>query len=146
MGDAYIYKYLDKPDGTQVIGQSYVDLELSAWDPPESGWENTYVYINVQPTNWIDSQELAGMVRVRILRADGDETAHEDWPVVRRLNPDGSLRLPGGTLDEDGRTLRHLVYWEAGDGGKTRVQVKCEGGLTKATLHTRYTKKALVLK
>lgn len=146
MGDAYIYDYLDKPSGTQVIGQSYVDLDLSAWDPPKSGWENTYVYINVEPTNWIDSQELAGMIRLRIVRSDGDATAHEDWPVVRRLNPDGSLRLPGGTLDEDGRTLRHLTYWEAGDGGKTRVQVKCEGGLTKATLHTRYTKKALVLK
>jgi murein DD-endopeptidase MepM/ murein hydrolase activator NlpD len=143
----YKYKYLGKPEGTQVIGQSYVDLDLSFYDPSVEGWENSLVYINVQPTNWIDSKEIAGMIRIRMLRIDegNDETAHEDWPIVRRLKEDGTLKLPGGTLDEDGRTLRRLVYWELADGGKTKFQVKCEGGLTKATLHTRYTKKAIVL-
>lgn len=129
----YIYDYLDKPSGNQTIGTGYVDLQQSSWDPPEDGWEHTYVYCNIQPTKWKEGQTI-GCLRLRIVRADGDTTAHEDWVIAAQA------------LDEDGRTLRHMLYWEAGDGNKTRVQLKCEGGLVECVLRTRYTKKAVVLK
>ena len=126
------YDYLDKPGGVQTIGTGYEDLQQSSWDPPDEGWEHTYVYCNIEPTRWKDGA-TAGMVRIRIIRADGDTTGHHDWVIDKQA------------LDEDGRTLRHMVYWEAGDGKKTRVSVKCEGGLLEADLHTRYTKKALLV-
>lgn len=133
MSDAYVYKYLGKPGGVQTVGTSYEDLDQSAYDPSVSGWESTYVYCNIEPTRWADGATI-GALRLRIIRADGDTTAHEDWIIAKQA------------LDEDGRTLRHMLYWEAGDGQKTRVSIKCEGGLLEAKLHTRYTKKAIVLK
>ena len=133
MGDHYEYDYLEKPGGTQSIGTSYEELEQSAYDPANSGWETTYVYSNLPPTSWRDGHDI-GCIRVRIIRADGDETGHDDWVIAKQA------------LDENGRTLRHLLYWEAGDGKPTHVELKCEGGLLGATLHTRYTKKAIVLK
>lgn len=128
----YDYDYLGKPGGTQTIGTGYEDLDDSHYDPAHTGWENTYVYLNIRPTRW-KSGATIGAVRLRIIRADGDATAHHDFVVAQ------------AALDEDGATLRHMLYWEAGDGGKTRVQVKCEGGLTECVLGTRYTKKAIVL-
>lgn len=129
---AYVYDYLEKPSGNQTIGTGYVDLQQSSWDPPKDGWEHTYVYCNIQPTRWLEGATI-GMLRLRIVRADGDTTGHEDWVIAK------------GALDEDGRTLRHMLYWEAGDGKKTRVQLKCEGGLVECVLRTRYTKKGVIL-
>lgn len=127
----YDYDYLGKPSGTQLIGQSYEKLEQSDYDPPHSGWENTLIYLNITPTRWLDGWSI-GAVRVRIVRADGDATGYEDMVIA-----EDAL--------EDGSTLRTYTYWEQGDGKKTHVEVRCQGGLAEAELGTRYTKKAVVL-
>jgi len=127
----YDYDYLDKPSGTLTIGRSYTKLDNSTWDPPHAGWENTYVYLNIDPT--FQSGKTHGAIRFRMIRADGDETAHIDIPI------------DVDDLDDNGRYLTHVVYWEQGDGKKTHVELKCQGGLASASLGTRYTKKAVVL-
>lgn len=126
----YDYDYLEKPGGTLTVGTSYKKLDNSEWDPPHSGWENTYVYLNIKPTKWDGD---IGALRMRIVRADGDTTGHEDLIIARVA------------LDNDGKTLRHVSYWEAGDGKKTHVELECIGGLLEVQIGTRYTKKCVVL-
>jgi len=127
----YDYDYLDKPSGTLEVGRSYVKLDQSTWDPPRSGWEHTYVYLNIAPT--FQSGKAYGALRLRIVRADGDTTGHQD------------ILIAQGMLDDDGRTLHHVLYWEAGDGKKTHIELKCQGGLQSARIGTRYVKKAVVV-
>lgn len=127
----YEYDYLGKPGGTLTVGTSYKDLDQSSWDPPYDGWENTLVYLNIKPTRWASGQGI-GAVRVRIVRADGDATGYEDLIIARDAL-------------EDGTTLRTYTYWELGDGTKTHVELRCQGGLLEASIGTRYTKKAVVL-
>lgn len=127
----YTYDYLGKPDGTQSIGTSYETLDDSAYDPSKSGWENTLVYLNIKPTKWAEGARI-GAVRIRIMReADDDATAYEDLVIAQDAL-------------EDGSTLRTYTYWEKGDGQRTHVELRCQGGLLAADVGTRYTKKALV--
>ena len=128
---SYTYDYLGKPDGVQSIGTAYEKLDQSTWDAPKSGWENTLVYLNIKPTKWAEGKTI-GAVRVRIMReADDDATAYHDLVVAK------------DTLEE-GTTLQTYTYWEKGDGQKTHVEVRCQGGLLAADVGTRYTKRCVV--
>ena len=125
------YKYLGKPAGTLTVGTTYTKLDDSTYDPPRSGWENTLIYLNIRPTRWQPGATI-GAVRVRIIRADGDATGYEDFVIA-------------APALEDGTTLRTYTYWELGDGQKTHVELRCQGGLETADIGTRYVKKAIVV-
>lgn len=130
--DVLDYDYLDKPDGTFTITREYKTLDKSEWNPPRGGWENTQVYLNIDPT--FKSGKTHGAIRVRLMREDGDDTGHEDIPIDI------------DDLDDNGRTLRRWNYWELGEkGASTKVQVECIGGLESCSVGTRYTKKAVVV-
>jgi hypothetical protein len=128
----YDYDYLEKPGGTFTVTRDYKTLDQSTWDPPRSGWENSYVYLNIKPS--FQSGKTVGAIRVRLVREDGDTTGHHD------------LIIHKDALDSEGKTLRHWMYWEAGSGSTTtKVQLLCIGGLASAAISTRYTKKAVVV-
>lgn len=128
----YDYAYLGKPEGTFTVTRSYKTLDQSTWEPPRSGWENTYVYLNIKPK--FASGKTAGAIRVMLLREDNDSTGHQDFVILK------------DALDSEGKTLRHWTYWEAGEkGGSTKIQLLCIGGLESAEISTRYTKKAVVV-
>lgn len=130
--DILDYKYLGKPSGVLVLTRAYKSLDLSYWDPPRTGWENTQCYLNIDPT--FAEGKTHGAIRVRLVREDGDDTGHDDIPI------------DVDDLDDDGRTLRRWLYWEQGQrGASSKVQLKCIGGMASATLYTRYTKKATVV-
>ena len=133
MSDNYDYKYLGKPTGTFTVKRGdYVTLDMSSWKPPRSGWEHTYVYLNIKPM--FNSGKSAGAIRCRIMREDGDTTGHVDIVIHK------------DALDSDGRMLFHWNYWEAGEKGvATKVQLLAIGELASATISTRYTKKAVVV-
>lgn len=114
------YKYLGKPDGTQRVGTKYTQLQQSRWDPPRKGLEHTLVYLN------IGAVKGAGKLRLRIVRANGDDTGYMEWKV-------------------DGPRLLTYTYFELGDGNPTHVELRCLDGLQEVTLGTRYTKKAVVI-
>lgn len=125
------YDFLDKPGGTLTVGTSYIDLDMSKWDSPFAGWENTLVYLNITPT--FASGKVAGAVRVRLMREDGDSHA-----------PD-SIVIHKEALDENGVHTAQYFTFEASEKGKwTKIQLKCEGGISKAVIGTRYTTKALL--
>lgn len=130
--DIVDYDYLDKPGGTFTVTRDYKTLDQSEWTPPRSGWENTFVYLNIKPT--FKEGKYIGAIRVRLYREDGDTSGHEDILIAK------------DALDSDGRTLRHWLYWEKGvEGASTKIQLVCIGGLTSAEISTRYTKKAVVI-
>jgi hypothetical protein len=132
VSDNYDYKYLGKPSGVLTVGREYKTLDQSSWTPPRSGWENTYVYLNIKPK--FKSGATVGAIRVRVYREDGDTTGHHD------------LLIHKDALDSDGRTLRHWAYWEAGEkGADTKVQLLCLGGLESVEISTRYSKKCVVV-
>lgn len=132
MSDNYDYDYLEKPSGTFTVTRDYKTLDNSTWNPPRSGWENTYVYLNIKPT--FKSGKYFGAIRVRVYREDGDTTGHHDLIIAK------------DSLDSEGKTLRHWTYWEAGGkGDSTKIQLQCIGGLESAVISTRYTKKAVVV-
>lgn len=128
----YDYKYLGKPGGTLKVGRSYTRLDQSRWDPPRPGWESTLVYLNIEPT--FKAGKSAGAIRIRLVRADGDKTAYNDFVIHR------------DALDGNARQLQTFTYWESGNGKVTRVELRCQGGLESAVIRTRYTKKAVVVK
>jgi hypothetical protein len=128
----YDYDYLDKPGGTFTVTRDYKTLDNSTWNPPRTGWENSFVYLNIKPT--FQSGKTSGAIRVRVFREDGDTTGHHDLIITKEA------------LDSEGKTLRHWTYWEAGGkGDSTKVQLQCIGGLGSAVISTRYTKKAVVV-
>jgi hypothetical protein len=132
MTNVYDYDYLDKPGGTFTVTREYKTLDQSTWTPPRTGWEHTYVYLNIKPT--FQSGKTVGAIRVRLIREDGDTTGHEDLIILK------------DALDSEGKTLRHWVYWEQGNKDTTtKVQLLCLGGLASAAISTRYTKKAVVV-
>jgi N-acetylmuramoyl-L-alanine amidase len=125
------YDYLEKPDGTQTIGRSYTDLEMSKWDSPFKGWENTLVYLNILPK--FIAGKTHGSVVVRLYRESGDSHAPKTIPIDI------------DDLTEDGKFYAEYLTFEQSEQGKwTKIQVKCEGGLESVKLGTRYTTKALL--
>jgi hypothetical protein len=132
MSGNYDYDYLDKPSGNFTVTRDYKTLDNSTWNPPRTGWENTFVYLNIKP--FFQSGKNVGAIRIRVYREDGDTTGHHD------------LVIHKDALDTEGKTLRHWIYWEAGGkGDSTKVQMQCIGGLASAVIGTRYTKKAVVV-
>jgi hypothetical protein len=132
VSNTYDYDYLDKPSGTFTVTTEYKTLDQSNWSPPRSGWENSFVYLNIKPT--FKEGKTAGAIRVRVYREDGDTTGHHDLIIIK------------DALDSEGKTLRHWMYWEqGGKGDTTKVQLQCIGGLQSAAIGTRYTKKAVVV-
>jgi hypothetical protein len=125
-----VYDYLDKPGGSLTVGRNYVDLDLSKWDSPAKGKEDTLVYLNITPKFY--PGKVAGVVRVRLQREDGDPHA-----------PD-SILIHAEGLDEDGVHTAQYYTFELSEKGKwTKIQLKCEGGIESAKIGTRYTTKAL---
>lgn len=124
------YDYLDKGEGTLTVGRSYVELDKSEWDPPNAGLEHTLVYLNVRPT--FAGGKTRGALRIRLIRADGDASAYHDYPI-------------DADMLEDGTQLITHTYFELGDGKRTHIELRCQGGLESADIGTRYTKKAVVL-
>jgi acetyl esterase/lipase len=128
--DIYDYNYLGKPTSPQIIGREWVRLSASQHDPTGPGWENTLVYLNITPR--FATGKAAGALRPRLVRADGDVTMYDD------------ILLHVDALDGDGVSCRNRLYWEAGDGAPTFIELRCIGGLASAVLGTRYRKVALV--
>ena len=120
MTNTYDYAYLGKPPGQLVVGTSYMKLDQSTWDPPRAGLEHTLVYLNIEAVSG------RGILRLRIVRADGDKTGYMDF-------------------DVSGKKLITYTYFENGDGKPTHIELKCMGGLKSVTIGTRYTKKAVVV-
>lgn len=132
VSDNYDYAYLGKPTGTFTVTRDYKTLDQSTWEPPRSGWEHTYCYLNIKPT--FSSGKTAGAIRCRIMREDGDTTGHLDIVIHKEA------------LDSEGKMLYHWLYWEAGEKAiGTKVQLVAIGGLASAAVGTRYVKKAVVV-
>lgn len=128
--DVFDYDYLGKPPRPQVIGRTWTRLELSAHQPARPGWEHTLVYLNITPT--FQGGKLAGALRPRLVRANGDYSMYDD------------VLVHADALDGDGVSCRNRLYWEAGDGGATHLELRCIGGLASVQLGTRYRKVATV--
>ena len=126
------YAYLGKPETVQTVGRSYTRLDQSFYDPEAVGWEHTLYYLNVDPT--FRAGFVGGAIRPRLVRADGDMTAYND------------IEIHADCLDGNGKALKTGLYWEAGDGNSSYLELQCIGGLASATISTRYTKKAVVPK
>lgn len=125
------YNYSGKPKGDLTLGTRYTRLDVAAWDPPRKGLEHTLVYLNITPTKWATGKDVGG-VRVRLVRADGDNTGYQDYTIAK------------DSLD-DGGFLISYTYFEDGDGRPKRVEVRCQGGLLAATVGTRYVKAGVVV-
>jgi hypothetical protein len=128
--DVYDYMFGGKPSAPQTFGRRYTRLDLSALDPAAPGLEFTLRYLNITPL--FAAGKSVGAIRPRLVRADGDMTAYDDIEISR------------DALDDDGVALKTFVYFEAGDGGATHWELKCIGGISSATVGTRYTKKAII--
>jgi hypothetical protein len=122
--------YSGKPSGTLTISnaQDYVSLDMVTADPPSSGLEFHMLYVNCELT-WSGS-DPAGIIRVKYRRADGDETAFQDYAVPK-----------GAALGSPDTFLITATHWEAGEKGKGgRWYLRCEGGISSVRLGTRYAK------
>ena len=128
--DVYDYWYSGKPPAPQLIGRAWTRLDLGGFDPVAAGWESTLVYLNITPR--FSAGKDAGAIRPRLVRADGDMSAYDD------------ILLHVDALDGDGISCRNRLYWEAGDGNPTYIELRCIGGLSSAVLGTRYRKDAVV--
>jgi hypothetical protein len=80
------------------------------------------------------SGEDDGVIRVKYVREDGDDTGYQDYIVTR----DGVLGSPGSFL----LTAQHFELGQAGLGG--RWWIRCGSGLSSITLTTRYAKTAQI--
>jgi hypothetical protein len=129
VSDAWEYFYSGKPSGTQRIGTSYVDVDLSKWNPAKVGVEFAMVYLNCSAMAFAAGKSQ-GALRIRAVRADGDKSSYHDYPL-------------GLDFSDGGEQLITHVYFEKGDGGDTHYEVKCIGGLVGVTLGTRYRKGAI---
>lgn len=125
------YHYGGKPSGVQVVKTKYLDVERGRWNPLRKGLEHAMLYINVTKPKFKTGKSV-GAIRVRAIREKtNDKTSYHDY-VIHLDASDGTSQLVTHT------------YFESGDGGPTRYQVKCIGGLVEATITTRYRKGAVV--
>lgn len=125
------YHYGGKPSTQQVVKTKYVDLDRSAWNPLRKGLEHAMIYLNVTKPKFKTGKTI-GAIRVRCIRENtNDKTGYHDYIIHIDAN-DGTSQL-----------ITH-PYFEDGDGGPTKWQVKCIGGLAEVTLDTRHRKGAVV--
>lgn len=124
------HDYSGKPDGALTVrAGDYVRLDVDVADPPRTGAAELHlVYANCALT-WA-SGATAGVIRLKYVREDGDETGFADWTVVRGA----TLGSPASFLI----THTHFEVGQAGLGG--RWWIRCGGGLAALTVGTRYVK------
>lgn len=123
--------YSGKPGGTLKVNadDGYVRLDADTADPPFSGLEHHMLYVHCD-LEW-DSGTTLGDIRVKYEREGGDATGYQDY-TVRRGRED---------------FLITAMHWEAGEsgiGGQWMINVG--GGITRATITTRYQKAGSVKK
>lgn len=122
------YHYGGKPSGPQTVKTSYVDLDKSTWTPVRKGLEHAMIYLNTSNAKFASGKQI-GLLRVRTVRTKtNNKSSYHDYPII---------------AGSDGQLITH-VYFEDGDGGTTKYQVKCHSGLTQITLNTRYRKGAVI--
>lgn len=124
------YHYGGKPDGTQVVRKAdkYVRVDRSRWNPVTKGLEHAILYLNVSGMKF-EAGKSFGLLRVRAVRErTNDKTSYHDYVIVAGVSE---------------QLITH-PYFEDGDGGATRYEVKVHSGLTEVTLGTRYRKGAVV--
>jgi hypothetical protein len=124
------HDYSGKPDGNLTIkAGDYVRVDVDVADPPRTGAAEFHMlYANCVPA-W-KSGEVAGEIRVKYVREDGDDTGYQSYTVHR----DAVIGSPGRFL----LSAQHFEVGQSGLGG--RWWVMCGGGLSSITLTTRYCK------
>lgn len=123
------YHYSGKPPGQQEIKGSYVLLDKSRWNPRRKGLELAMIYLNVGSPVFTGDARV-GLLRVRTVRENSnDNSSYHDYPI-----------FPGLDVPQ---LITH-VYFEAGDGGPTRYELKCHAGLVSCWVGTRYRKGAVI--
>lgn len=126
--------YSGKPSGTLTItnAQDYEPLDCVTDDPPHSGLELHLLYVNCELT-WADSPTM-GIIRVKYVRDDGDDTAYQDYAVPA-----------GESIGSPDAFLITASHWESGEKGKGgRWHLRAEGDLASVKLGTRYAKIAVI--
>ena len=122
------HDYSGKPGTTQTVpAGGYVRLDVDVADPPRSGvieLHKLYVNASLRFASGAD----VGVIRVKYVRENGDETAFADHHVSR----EAAIGSPGSYLI----TATHWEIGQAGMGG--RWWIRCGGGLTSIALTTRY--------
>lgn len=122
------YHYGGKPSGQQVVKKKYVILDRSRWFPIRKGLEHAMIYVNVSNAKFESGKQI-GLLRVRAMRENtNDPTSYHDYPILAGVS---------------NQLITH-PYFESGDGGPTRYELKCHSGLVEVTLGTRYRKGAVV--
>lgn len=120
----YWHAYSGKPAGTQTVnaGDGYVRIDAKVPAAPMSGNEEHMLYVNITP-KWSGSSQ--GTVRVKYVRDGDDATAYQDFHVKNGVS---SFLI----------THVHFEDGEKNVGGRWWINVG--GGITSATLGTRYVK------
>lgn len=130
------YRYSGKPKGILTIDDAdgYVRLDIDTEpDPPTGGdLEFKYLYANCELV-W-DEGATAGVIRVKFRREDGDETAFQDFTVIKGV----SIGEPDTFLVN----AMHMELSEKNKGG--RWYMRADGGLKAIKIGTRYCKVAVV--
>ena len=77
------HDYSGKPGGNlPVKAGSYVRLDVDVADPPRTGVAELHLMYANAALTW-KTGETAGVIRVKYVREDGDETGFADFTVVR---------------------------------------------------------------
>lgn len=131
---SYFTDYTGKPDDTLVVSDAdgYTPLDVKTKKPPFSGVELHMMYANCS-LEWDPSGD-DGIIRVKYVRDDGDETAFQDYAV-----PKGRAI---GSPDTFLITAQHFELGEKGKGG--RWSIRCDGAIKKMRIGTRYAKIAVI--
>lgn len=123
--------YSGKPSGELTItnAQDYEPLDVVTDDPPCDGMEFHLLYVNCS-LRWSKSPGGMGIIRVKYVRDDGDDTAYQDYAVPQHA--------PVGDPDA---FLITATHWESGQkGAGGRWHIRCEGDIDHMKLGTRYAK------
>jgi hypothetical protein len=129
------HQYSGKPSGTLTVPKSagYVRLDIDVPDPAHSGCEFHMLYLNSQIEWEPGPGPKSGVIRVKYIRENGDDTAYGDHTVTEQAigNPDTFLI-----------TQVHFEPGQAGQGG--RWWVECAGQIKALHCGTRYCKISVI--
>ena len=122
------YSWTGKPSGRlHVPAGQWVALDVVTAAPRVSGVETHTLYVNLRPT-WRSGGSRMAVCRLRYRREGGDDTALQDYAIVR-----------GGTW-----TITH-THQESGQKGRGgRWWIRCKGGIKAVSIGTRYAKLSVV--
>lgn len=130
----YWSDYSGKPSGTLTISnaQDYEPVDFVTSDPPSSGLEFHLLYANCEIA-WASNPHM-GIVRVKYVRDDGDDTAYQDYAIPA-----------GEAIGSPDAFLLTATHWESGEKGLGgRWHMRCEGDINSIKVGTRYAKIAVV--